>query len=103
MEVIEWSRLIAPLLPGLHSPSVSKLPSADCQPPSTLSGHSFNPLENRLRQKNTKIYLPTPFYGIKFCSSEFGLFFDMVTIFYILYVYYTNQKSFLWNTYQHTF
>jgi hypothetical protein len=25
--------------------------------------------------------LPTSFYGIKFCSSEFGLFFDMVTIF----------------------
>ena len=45
MEVIEWSRLIAPLLPGLHSSSVSKLPSADCQPPSTLSGHSFNPLK----------------------------------------------------------
>ena len=70
MEGIEWSRLIAPLLPGLHSPSVSKLPSADCQPPSTLSGHSFNPLENRLRQKNTKIYLPTPFYGINFCSFD---------------------------------
>ena len=57
MEGIEWSRPMAPLLPGLHSPSVSKLPSVDCQPSSTLSGHSFNPLENRLRQKNTKIYL----------------------------------------------
>ena len=67
MEWIEWSRLIAPLLPGLHSPSVSKLPSADCQPPSTPMGHSFNPLENRLRQKNPKKYLPTPFYWGKFC------------------------------------
>ena len=70
MEGIEWSRPMAPLLPGLHSSSVSKLPSADCQPPSTPMGHSFNPLENRLRQKNTKIYLDTPFSGIKFCSSK---------------------------------
>ena len=55
MEWIEWSRLIASLLPGLHSPSVSKLPSADCQPPSTPMGHSFNPLEN-LQEKYLKIF-----------------------------------------------
>ena len=57
MEVIEWSRPMAPLLPGLHSPSVSELPSADCQPPSTLSGHSFNPLENRFTEKCLKIFV----------------------------------------------
>ena len=54
MEWIEWSRLIAPLLPGLHSPSVSKLPSVDCQPPSTLSGLSFNPLEKSFHSKMLK-------------------------------------------------
>ena len=54
MEGIEWSRPMAPLLPGLHSSSVSKLPSADCQPPSTPMGHSFNPLENRYRRKILK-------------------------------------------------
>ena len=51
MEGIEWSRLMAPLLPGLHSPSVSKLPSADCQPFSTTSWHSFNSLKNRFTEK----------------------------------------------------
>ena len=71
MEGIEWSRLIAPLLPGLHSPSVSKLPSADCQPPSTPLGHSFNPLENRLRQKNTEKFLPSPFFMGKILFVHF--------------------------------
>ena len=73
MEGIEWSRPMASLLPGLHSPSVSKLPSADCQPPSTPMGHSFNPLENRFTAKCLNIYA-YPFYGIKFCSFIFIAF-----------------------------
>ena len=66
MEEIEWSRLIAPLLPGLHSPSVSKLPSADCQPPSTPMGHSFNPLENRYRRNILKNNCTNRILSIKY-------------------------------------
>ena len=73
MEGIEWSRPMAPLLPGLHSPSVSKLPSADSKQFSTPMGHSFNPLENRFTAKYLNIYA-YPFYGIKFCSSIFIAF-----------------------------
>ena len=79
MEGIEWSRPMASLLPGLHSSSVSKLPSADCQPPSTPMGHSFNPLENRLRQKNTEIYL--------FVHSNYAVFYCL-------------RKKSLWKSYE---
>ena len=66
MEGIEWSRPMAPLLPGLHSPSVSELPSADCQPPSTPMGHSFNPLENRYRKKILKYICLNRILSIKY-------------------------------------
>ena len=46
MEGIEWSRLIATLLSVLELSAMSKLLSACSKPPSTPSGHSFNPLEN---------------------------------------------------------
>ena len=46
MEGLEWSRPIAPLLYVSELSAMSKLQSACSKPPSTPSGHSFNPLEN---------------------------------------------------------
>ena len=46
MEGLEWSRLIATLLYVSERSAMSKLLSACSKPPSTPSGHSFNPLEN---------------------------------------------------------
>ena len=46
MEGIEWRRLMAPLLSASDSSSESELSAAESKPPSTPSGHSFNPLEN---------------------------------------------------------
>ncbi len=60
MEGIEWRRPMAPLLPALHSSSVSELPSADCQPLSTTSWHSFNPLENRSTENPKKSLFDLP-------------------------------------------
>ena len=64
MEGIEWSRLIAPLLSASDSSSESKLSAAESKPPSTPSGHSFNPLENHL--KNPIKFLPDLPFWIKF-------------------------------------
>ena len=52
MEVIEWSRLMAPLLFALNLSAMSKLPSASSKPISTTTWHSFNPLENRFTEKS---------------------------------------------------
>jgi hypothetical protein len=54
MEWLEWSRLIAPLLYVSELSAMSKLLSARSKPPSTPSGHSFNPLENRFTQNPKK-------------------------------------------------
>jgi hypothetical protein len=59
MEVIEWMRLMAPLLPVLYLSAMSELPSASSKPISTTSWHSFNPLENRFTEKSKKS-LPVP-------------------------------------------
>ncbi len=55
MEGVEWRRLIAPLLYVSELSVMSKLQPACSKPPSTPSGHSFNPLENHL--KNPKKFL----------------------------------------------
>ena len=64
MEGIEWSRLIAPLLYVSDLSAMSKLLSACSKPPSTLSGHSFNPLENCSTAKCLKIF------ARPFCSNR---------------------------------
>ena len=56
MKVIEWRRLIAPLLSASDSSSESKLSAADSKPPSTTSWHSFNLLKI-VSQKNSVKYL----------------------------------------------
>ena len=61
MEVIEWSRLMAPLLFALNLSAMSKLPSASSKPISTTPWHSFNPLENRFTEKYFKIFVRTVF------------------------------------------
>ena len=48
---------MAPLLSVLELSAVSELPSACSETFSTTAWHSFNHLENRLRQENSKIYL----------------------------------------------
>ena len=69
MEVIEWSRLIATLLPASDSSSESELSAADSKTFSTLSGHSFNPLENRSTAKCLKIFV-RPSLSLKGCPDH---------------------------------
>ena len=66
MEGIEWSRLIAPLLYVSELSAMSKLLSACSKPPSTLSGHSFNPLENRSTENPKKSLFDLPLGKILF-------------------------------------
>ena len=56
MEGLEWRRPMVPLLSASDLASESELYAAKPKPPSTPSGHSFNPLENLL--KNPKKFWP---------------------------------------------
>ena len=56
------------LLLVLELSAMSKLLSARSKPPSTLSGHSFNPLENRFTQNPKKSLIDQTFTK-KFCLS----------------------------------
>ena len=56
MEGIDWSRLIAPLLYVSDLSATSKLLSACSKPPSTTSWHSFNPLENHLKNPKKSLF-----------------------------------------------
>ena len=66
MEGIEWSRPMAPLLPGLQSADGSLLTDDECKPGSTPLGHSFNPLENRYRKKILKYICLNRILSIKY-------------------------------------
>ena len=55
MELIEWMRLIAPLLPALYLSAMSELPSDSSKSTSTPKGLTFNQLKNIL-EKSLKIF-----------------------------------------------
>ena len=55
---------MSPLLSASDSSSESELSAAESKPPSTPSGHSFNPLENL--SKILKNLCSTYLWGIKF-------------------------------------